>query len=247
MIIGSHNSCTCKGRNVLACLCWKWAKTQSMSLKEQFELGVRLFDLRYKLNDIYYISHTFDTSYTLQQAMTDLVECSMNTDEYIYVRLKRDHSSYPLPSFGYTLESMKINDTRLHDYIVDNHGKKKFNLNQKPFNMKRIILYTDDSTLSEDNVLQTWFFPQLFDTIETWQCSRVEDAARLIYDKRFKNNGLPKAIFLDFSSTYPPEIATDLLWDLVKDTIISYIRRGEIDCIMINYVCSDIVRLIKNS
>ena len=53
MIIGSHDSCTCKSKNDCICLCWHWAKTQSTTLKEQFDLGVRLFDLRYKLNDIY--------------------------------------------------------------------------------------------------------------------------------------------------------------------------------------------------
>ena len=254
MIIGSHDSCTCKSKNNYMCLCWEWAKTQNITLKEQFDLGVRLFDLRYKLNDIYYISHTLNTMYTLENALTELVKCSIDANEYIYIRLKRDSSSYPLPSFGYTLESIKIYGVPLSQYLVEyGTADKSFNggairryMRKIPTSNRRIILYSDDNTLSEDNVPAAWFFPQLFDTVETWGCAAIDDAVSVIKDGHFKNNGLPKAIFVDFSSLYPPEIAFDYIWERVKDTVINYIIRGDIDCIVLNHICHDVVQIIKD-
>jgi hypothetical protein len=254
MIIGSHDSCTCKSKNECICLCWQWAKTQSTTLKEQFDLGVRLFDLRYKLNDIYYISHTLDTMYTLENALTELVKCSIDANEYIYIRLKRDSSSYPLPSFGYTLESIKIHGVPLSQYLVEygtvdktfNGGAIRRYMKKIPTSNRRIILYSDDNTLSEDNVPSAWFFPQLFDTVETWGCAQIDDAVSVIKDGHFKNNGLPKAIFVDFSSIYPPEIAFDYIWKRVKETIINYIIRGDIDCIVVNHISHDLVQTIKD-
>ena len=115
-----------------------------------------------------------------------------------------------------------------------------------PTSIRRIILYSDDNTLSEDNVPSAWFFPQLFDTIETWGCAAIDDAISVIQAGHFKNNGLPKAIFVDFSSIYPPEIAFDYIWERVKNTIINYIIRGDIDCIVLNHICYDVVQIIKN-
>ena len=48
------------------------------------------------------------------------------------------------------------------------------------------------------------------------------EATQLIIQKKFKENGLPKAIFLDFSSIFLPEIASELLWHRVHTYIKEY-------------------------
>jgi hypothetical protein len=216
-----------------------------MTLMEQYQLGIRFFDLRYKLNDIYYINHTNGS--TLEHAFADLIQSSIDSNEYVFIRLKREESSYPLPSFGYTLDSMMIHGTPLHEYVIQNHGRKdiRIYLKRTPISNRRLIIYSDDTTLSEDNVLQSWFFPQIFDVIETMDCERVEDAIQMIHDKPFKNNGLPRAIFLTFHGTYHSEMAFELLWDHVQHAIRRYSRNGEIECIMISYVCATMIKAIQ--
>ena len=201
MIIGSHDSCAESPKNPCLCICWPWAKTQSLSLEEQHNIGVRLFDLRYHLNEAtYYMSHTFSTNYTVQQALTEVVSCALNMREYIYIRLKRDSSSDPLPGFGSMLEHIMIRGMPLGEYIVEYNETTLWNyINQKPTNNKCVIIYSDNDTLRDDNVARSWIFPQLFDTIETWDCGNVDDAVQRIHDKKFKGNGLPRAIFVDFS------------------------------------------------
>ena len=245
MLIGSYDSTRCKGKHSSSCLCWESA-TQDMTLTEQYQLGIRFFDLRYKLNDIYYINHTNGS--TLERAFADLIQCSIDSNEYVFIRLKREESSYPLPSFGYTLDSMMIRGTPLHEYVIQNHGRKdiRIYLKRTPISNRRLIIYSDDTTLSEDNVLQSWFFPQIFDVIETMDCERVEDAIQIIHDKPFKNNGLPRAIFLTFHGTYHSEMAFELLWDHVQHAIRRYSRNGEIECIMISYVCATMIRAIRS-
>ena len=246
MIIGSHDSCTESPKNPCLCICWPWAKTQSFSLEDQFKIGVRLFDLRYHLeDDTYYISHTFSTNYTVQQALTDLVSCAMDSEEYVYIRLKRDSSSVPLPEFGTALDRIMINSISLGEYVVRYDGRILWDyMNKKPYNNKCIIIYSDNDTLRDDNVVSSWIFPQLFDTVETWDCSTVDDAIQRIHDKNFKQNGLPRAIFVDFSGLYPPKIAFEYVWEQVKDMIVESIVRKEIDCVMVNYANPEIVNML---
>jgi len=72
----------------------------------------------------------------------------------------------------------------------------------------------------------------------------VDDAVQRIRDKNFKQNGLPRAIFVDFSGLYPPKIAFDYIWEQVKDMIVESIVRKEIDCVMVNYATPEIVNLL---
>ena len=246
MIIGSHDSCTELPKNPCLCMCWPWAKTQELSLEDQYKVGVRLFDLRYHMNnDVYYMSHTFSTNYTVTQALTDLVSCALDTREYVYIRMKRDSSSQPLIGFGTSLEYTFIRGLPLHEYVVRYDGSTLWDyMNKKPNDNKCIIIYSDNDTLRDDNVVRSWIFPQLFDTIETWDCGNVDDAVARIHTRQFKENGLPRAIFIDFSSLYPPKMAFDRVWEQVKDTIINAIIHKEIECVMINYANAEIANLL---
>ena len=69
MIFGSHDSCACTIKNKSYCLCWIWAKTQDISLKDQYMLGIRLFDIRYHFIEIFYTSHAFSTTYTVKNVL----------------------------------------------------------------------------------------------------------------------------------------------------------------------------------
>ena len=246
MIIGSHDSCAESPNNPCLCLCWAWAKTQTLSLEDQHDIGIRLFDLRYHLSDdIYYMSHTFSTNYTVQQALTELVSCALNKREYIYIRMKRDSSSVALPEFGSIMERIMIRDMPLSEYIVEYNGANLWNyINQPPQDNKCVIIYSDNDTLRDDNVPRSWIFPQLFDTVETWDCPNVDAAVERIRKREFKGNGLPRAIFVDFSGMYPPKMAFEYVWEQVKDIIVECIICKEIDCVMINYANAEIVNLL---
>jgi len=246
MIIGSHDSCAESPNNPCLCICWAWAKTQTHSLEEQHHIGVRLFDLRYHMNDnTYYMSHTFSTNYTVEQAFTELVSCALDSQEYVYIRLKRDSSSVPLPTFGNALDRIMIRGLPLGEYVARYDGRILWDyMNKKPFNNKCIIIYSDNDTLREDNLVPSWIFPQLFDTVETWDCPTVDAAVERIRKREFKENGLPRAIFIDFSGMYPPKIAFECVWEQVKDSIVECIVRKEIDCVMINYATAEIVNLL---
>lgn len=241
MIIGSHDSCAYQSKDDCMCLCWLWAKTQSLPLHEQFHLGVRLFDLRYHLDSVFYISHTFSTSYTVEQALTDLIHSASDMNEYVYIRLKRDSSSVPLPSFGSALRSLIINGQPFDRYIVPYPSVVRGN----PVDQRCIVLYSDDTTLHDDNVDPSWIFPQLFDAVETWDCPTVDAAVQRIHDMPFYNNGLPKAIFIDFSGKYPPEIVFDIIWKRVSTIIMPRIASGDITCIMINHVSAEIMQTLQ--
>jgi len=246
MIIGSHDSCAESPKNPCLCICWTWAKTQALSLEDQYKIGVRLFDLRYHIDgDTYYMSHTFSTNYTVHQALTDLVSCALDSQEYVYIRLKRDSSSPNLPGFGTALEYTMIRNKPLGEYIVyyDGKGIRDY-MNKKPTDNKCVIIYSDNDTLRDDNLVRSWIFPQLFDTVETWDCGTIKDAVQRINDKKFKENGLPKAIFVDFSSMYPPKMAFEYVWEQVKDMIVESIVGKEIDCVMVNYATPEIVNLL---
>jgi hypothetical protein len=237
MIFGSHDSCACTIKNKSYCICWIWAKTQDISLKDQYKLGIRLFDIRYHFYEMFYTSHTFSTSYTIKDAITELVQCSKEENDYIFIRLKRDSSSPGLPSFGSYLSSLTINNEPLSSYVIEYDGSTLWSfMDKKPVDSHRIIFYSDDESLLQDNVCKSWIFPQLFDTIETWGCSNIEEATQLIIQKKFKENGLPKAIFLDFSSIFPPEIAHELLWYRVQTYIKDYIDKNEIQCLVMNQI-----------
>ena len=247
MIIGSHDSGTALAKNKCMCICWPWAQTQKISLSDQFELGVRLFDLRYKMvNGIAYITHTFTTSYTVEDALQELIECAIVANEYIYIRMKRDSSSSGIPMFGTILQNITIHDINIQNYIIEYDGATVWQFMKKqPTDRRYIVLYSDNNTLLEDRVPSSWIFPQLFDTLETWDCGNMDDAIQRIHMMKFHNNGLPKAIFVDFSGLMPPEIAFDLVWEQVEDVIISHIMRGEINCVMINHICPDIINELR--
>jgi hypothetical protein len=212
-----------------------------MTLEEQFNLGVRLFDLRYHMDhDVFYMSHTFSTSYTVQDALTELIGCATRARQYIYIRMKRDSSSVPLPTFGSFLEPI------IAHCAIEYTGQDIYDIiGRQPNDARCVVLYSDDSTMRDDQVSLRWIFSQIFDTIETWDCGHADEAVERIRLKQFRNNGLPKAIFLDFSSVYPPELAFDCVWDRSKDMIADYIVHKEIDCIMINSVQSDIMGFIR--
>ena len=246
VLLGSHDSGACQSKNSCIGCCWMWAKTQTISLQEQFDHGIRLFDLRYKMEDgVFYISHTFSTSYSVQHALTELVQCALESNEYIFIRMKRDSSSEPLSAFGDFLQSIQINGYPLSSYVIEYDGSTLwYYLNKTPYMRARILFYSDDNTLHDDNVPRSWIFPQLFDTIETWGYKKVEEAVESIYEKKFKENGLPRAIFIDFSSCYPPGIAFEMVWERVQDKIIEYVTQGEIECIVLNCIRSDIVNYL---
>lgn len=235
LVFGSHDSCACKGKYPSQCLCWCWAKTQDISLRKQYELGIRWFDLRYSFDEIYTISHTFSSMYSVQFAFEELISCCTETNEKIYIRLKRDSTSPSLPEFGEFLKSITIKLLPLHYYIESETNK-----------YGQIILYTDSNSTLEDNVPTIWLRSQLFDTIETWDCHSVEEASKRIHTKSFLENGLPKAIFLDFSSNYPPEIAFELLWQKVKDNIIERIKKKQIQCLVMNHISYDMMKELIN-
>jgi hypothetical protein len=236
MLWGSHDSCSSQVNDPFNLCCVIWAKTQDLSLSDQFSLGIRLFDLRYSFNQLFVISHTIPSRYTLQEAIQELIQCSINSNEYIYIRLKRDSTSPPLPSFGNALQSIQINSQPLSDYIVTYDGSTLWSFLRESPNGPTVVLYSDNETLHEDHVPSSWIFPQLFDVIETWEYSTVEEAVQRVYEKKFAENGLPKAIFLDFSSILPPEVSFTLLWNQVKEEIKRDIKNGTIQCVMSNQI-----------
>jgi len=189
---------------------------------------------------VYYMSHRFSTSYTVSDALTELIVCALAANEYVYIRMKRDSSSPPLPGFGAFVEP-----------IIGRHAFKYFGqdirtiMGATPVYPRCVVLYSDSQSMQEDHVSSDWIFPQIFDTVETWDCGTIEDAVQRIRLLQFKENGLPKALFIDFSAKYPPEFAFEYVWEKTKDTIAGYITRKEIDCIMINSVDPDITAFIK--
>lgn len=236
MLWGSHDSGACQVNDPWKSCCWVWAQTQDLFLTDQFLLGIRLFDLRYSFDDLFRISHTIPSRYTLQHAIHELVQCSIQSNQYIFIRLKRDSASPPLPSFGNALQSIRIHSKPLEDYIVTYDGSTLWSFLHKTPSGPTVILYSDDSTLHEDLVPSSWIFPQLFDAVETWGCSTVEEAEQRVYEKKFAENGLPKAIFLDFSSIYHPELSFELLWNRIKGEIKHDIEKGTIQCVMTNQI-----------
>ncbi len=248
VIIGSHDSCACVAKDECMCICWLWAKTQDISLKDQFALGVRLFDLRYRMdNNVYYMSHTFSTNYTVEKALTELIACAVEANEYIYIRLKRDSSSPALPSFGSFFTSICIHDIPITTFMIEYDGSTLWQyLTGKP-DRQCIVLYSDNDTLRDDHIPAQWIFPQLFDTVETWDCSSIDSAAQRIRLRPFHNNGLPKAIFIDFSGVYPPELIFDYLWEEIENDIMLCIHNNVIQCVMVNHINADTIQLLRRS
>jgi len=248
VIIGSHDSCACVAKDECLCICWLWAKTQDASLKDQFALGVRFFDLRYRMdNDIYYMSHTFSTSYTVEKALTELIRCAVEANQYIYIRMKRDSSSPALPSFGSFFTSILLQDIPITTFIMEYDGSTLWQYIDKKPDRACVVLYSDNDTLRDDDVPMRWVFPQLFDTVETWDCGTIDDAVQRIHMKPFANNGLPKAIFIDYSGVYPPEMIFDYLWEQIEDDIMLYIQQGIIECVMLNHINVGTIRMLRGS
>lgn len=237
-MLGSHDSCACKVRNNCQCLCWVWSKTQDSSLTQQFNFGVRWFDIRYRMEDgVFYTSHTFSSSLTLEEALCELIECARSSDEYMIVRLKRDSASVPLPLLGNHLERIRYRGKPLSHFIVQDG---LWSWNQLPYDNKRVVLYSDNETALEDNVPDAWMFPQLFDTVETWGCNTVEEAVQKINELEFLENGRPKALFIDFSSMYPPEVAFDWVWSSVKPFVLDSLKKGDIQLLVLNCIDSSL-------
>ena len=99
-ILGSHDSCANQPEfcNNIFNIPWYWAKTQKHSLKDQFNIGVRLFDIRYRYENktnTFYISHTFCTSYTLKDALFELLTCAIKEKCFVYINIKRDWKADP--------------------------------------------------------------------------------------------------------------------------------------------------------
>jgi hypothetical protein len=233
--------------------CMLWSQTQTYSLVEQFEMGVRFFDIRYKMDgENYYSSHTYPTQYTIQDAMMELVQCSQQSKEYTYIRLKRDSSSDPLPEFGTMFQSIHVNHQLIEDYIVRHPlpfpiGEVlHVDADPSPFPIPTIILFCDNDTLRDDHIPDNWYGPMLFDAIETWNCQSIMEASDLIHARSFTYNGLPKAIFLDYSSIYPPHYTSTLLWNEVKKDIEHMIVKKEIQCVMLNYITPDMIRELQH-
>jgi hypothetical protein len=116
-----------------------------------------------------------------------------------------------------------------------------------PSPIPTIILFCDNDTLRDDHIPEHWYGPMLFDAIETWNCQSIMEASDLIHARSFQYNGLPKAVFLDYSSIYPPKYTSTLLWNEVKKDIEHMIVKKEIQCVMLNYITPDMIRELQHS
>lgn len=243
MIFGTHNSCTNEIES--SCCVYLWCQTQSSSLIEQFQMGIRLFDLRYKMiGNQYYISHTYPTNYKVKDAFIELITCSQQANETVYIRLKRDSSSVPLPDFGTMFQTIHVENKRIEKYIIRQPLEY---IEPGQLTVPTIILFCDNDTLRDDHMPVNWYGPMLFDAIETWNCQSIMEASDLIHARSFQYNGLPKAIFLDYSSYYPPYYTTPLLWNEVKKEIQTMIIKKEIQCVMLNFVTPEIIQELQHS
>lgn len=245
-LIGSHDSCGYEPLNTscVSRMCWLFAKTQRQTLREQYDSGVRLFDLRYrKLGNEFMVSHTLFTSYSLKDALLDLLEIA---NDRIYIRLKRDSTiNQPIGGLQDALATYKFNDISVLSYMILNNGQPfPGPSNDKGKGKGKLVMWTDNSTPLEDGLSQIFVWGQIFDTVETYMYNTLVDAVRAVEDKQFKNNGLPKMIFLDWSSYLPPLIAGDLLIDKVFSLIVSYRQQGLIQGVMINSVDPRVIKRI---
>ena len=108
MIFGSHDSCACTIKNKSY---WIWAKTQDKT----------------NINLVYVFS-------IFKDAITELIQCSKEENDYIFIRLKRDSSSPGLPPFG---NYLMINDKPLSSYVIEYDGWSF--MDKKPVDSHRII------------------------------------------------------------------------------------------------------------
>ena len=160
----------------------------------------------------------------------------------IVIRLKRDNAHpEPLPagvSLQDALSGMSFNGKSFLDYVVlradtpaANAAKASENKNARP-----VLIYSDNDTPIQDGLSPTYIHGQIFDTVETWQYPKLSDAVKAVKNPVFVNNGLPKVIFLDYSSWLPPIIASDLLYQQVSASVGQYIKDGLIQGLVVNNI-----------
>ena len=237
--LGSHNSCTAFPRTIDPA--WPWCRCQDTSLKEQYALGVRWFDLRYNCdNGSFRVSHAHDSSYSLCDALRDLLEAGAPSGDLLYVRLMRDNDARIKTGLdiGSALETFAFLGRSLRVFLIK-HGKATSN----PWESARapsefVVLYCPDWTLDEDRMDAELYFREIFRLCSLWEQTSLEAAIHRVLNPTFPAwpDWGPRALLLDYAeATFPwrtPEQTFPIIWRAVRDAL----ELSDVQYIGVNFV-----------
>lgn len=104
--IATHDSATGeRGQGLLSYLVTPFAKTQSKTIKEQYEAGCRMFDIRVKLiDDTWYCAHGI---WHTERTAYDILEEINNFEESCYVTLTYEGNSDNLFEYSLFVDSTR--------------------------------------------------------------------------------------------------------------------------------------------
>ena len=182
MIPGSHDSGTqavLPTEDWLGIAGWLYAQTQTLSIRDQLDAGIRLLDIRvwiaYDLFDQYnsiYVSHTFRSTYTLTAALDEVAEFLIaNPTEFVYLNLRID-AAHPLTEDiteqKEYLESMVLSSAITLGEVV---GADLLNLKVKDVAGKVLLICPPGKVLPTDTQILYLASPAEYDLCDIFQDS----------------------------------------------------------------------------
>jgi len=209
MIIGTHNSCTFS--NLQPC-CFNilkpWTKNQSLSLSEQLELGIRVFDIRLsysKYHNELYASHTFITCLSIRDIFDTFIKyISNNKSPLLFVNLRVDFHDINNSNIINSYLNVILNS--FSSYFASQSDCAPSIKDNSIVN--KILIYSSDVSIKHNNVIQLDLMP----SVSFWNTNSLNDC-----EQRFKklqsefakqnNNKFifpnDKMIVFDYSSKKP--------------------------------------------
>jgi hypothetical protein len=180
IIPGSHNSGSAQQADDLrGCrsALFPWARQQSLPVAAQLRAGVRLLDIRlHVLDDMSIrVSHTFDTSYTLQEVLSDIEAfLSINDSEFIILYIRIDHEN-PLSEQKRELEQDAIAQALAISgvHLAHIEGTELTEITVKEVAGKVVLLSPRGSVLPVASSIPYLDSDRFYGVRDIWRCSFV--------------------------------------------------------------------------
>ena len=137
--IATHNSATGeKGRGFLSWLLTPFAKTQSKTIKEQYEAGCRLFDIRVKLHRGQFVcAHGL---WNTKRTAEDIINELNNFDDIVFVEIMYEGNNKKQEAFERFIRYIKSTYTHI------NYGniKVKYGPGSKGLKLQECVIIPKD-------------------------------------------------------------------------------------------------------
>ena len=180
-------------------MCFCYARQQSLSIYDQLCAGIRLLDFRLHVEDEeespnVFLSHSFDTHYTLADALNEVASfLAEYPTEFVIIYIRIDHwwRSKAMKGQWQEIVEETLRSSRLELASVDSENLDHMKVSQ--LSGKALILMPDNNTVvSRESGISFLDSLKHYKVFDVWRCSGVADAMLAVSDHMYARRTEPR-------------------------------------------------------